>query len=76
MQCRPARDAERVEAGWDGALRPHARPSRWSGVAAEKPAVWDRKQLNGINKRGVKRKVVVKGSIGQNMVLCVDYLLC
>lgn len=74
MQCRPAKDAERVEAGWDGALRPHARPSRWSGVAAEKPAVWDRKQLNGINKRGVKRKVVravVKGSGAQNMVLCV-----
>lgn len=61
VQCRPARDAERVEAGWDGALRsgqPHARPSWWTGVAAEKPAVWDRKQLNGINKRGVKRKVV------------------
>ncbi len=79
MQCRPERAAERVEAGWDGALRsgrPHAQPSRWSGEAAEKTAVWDRKQLNGTNKIKVQRKVVravVKGSRGQNVALCVVY---
>ncbi len=79
MQCRPERAAERVEAGWDGALRcgwPHARPSWLSWEAAEKTAVWDRKQLNGTNKIKVQRNVVravVKGSKGQNVALCVVY---